>query len=313
MDYPGEWLLDLALLDLTFAAWSERALARAETRAEAKPYLDALATITPTDKLDEGTATKLARLWTQYLHAARAAGYSDCTPGRFLLPGDLEGSPALTFAPAPPVRHPARLARARICAPLRRLWHQGRETLLPRPFLAHRPADRSGRRFGRDPCRSPAPWRICAKPWRRSWARSGRGGTPFSAPSWANVWTRSSLPRPRPTTCTTASMTGLTGIMDALVNEARRRADFAGARTEAIALAALRATVEETRTLDGVERDLVRGRLLDGGKQAALHPGDLPEDPSALIAPAQSGATQWLDGDFGIMRLRTRAAVAAPR
>ena len=29
------------------------------------------------------------------------AGYSDLSPGRFLLPGDLAGSPALTFAPIP--------------------------------------------------------------------------------------------------------------------------------------------------------------------------------------------------------------------
>ena len=33
--------------------------------------------------------------------AAREAGFSDCTPGRFLMPGDLAGSPALTFAPLP--------------------------------------------------------------------------------------------------------------------------------------------------------------------------------------------------------------------
>ena len=34
VDYPGEWLLDLALLDLDYAAWSRDALARAETRRE---------------------------------------------------------------------------------------------------------------------------------------------------------------------------------------------------------------------------------------------------------------------------------------
>ena len=35
VDYPGEWLLDLALLDKDYAAWSREALARAEERAEA--------------------------------------------------------------------------------------------------------------------------------------------------------------------------------------------------------------------------------------------------------------------------------------
>ena len=41
------------------------------------------------------------RTFTAYLTAARDAGFTDCTPGRFLLPGDLAGSPVLTFAPLP--------------------------------------------------------------------------------------------------------------------------------------------------------------------------------------------------------------------
>ena len=35
MDYPGEWLLDLALLDKSFAEWSEATLDRIAKRAEA--------------------------------------------------------------------------------------------------------------------------------------------------------------------------------------------------------------------------------------------------------------------------------------
>jgi predicted YcjX-like family ATPase len=69
-----------------------------------------------------------------------------------------------------------------------------------------------------------------------------------------------------------------------------------------MAIAALRATVEESRKLDGQSRDLVRGRRLDTGAQVALHPGDLPEDPAMLLTPAQAGASAWLDGDYGVMR-----------
>jgi predicted YcjX-like family ATPase len=94
----------------------------------------------------------------------------------------------------------------------------------------------------------------------------------------------------------------LTAIMEALLRDARDRADFAGARTQAMAIAALRATVEETRTHDGKTLDLVRGTLLDTGKQAAFHPGELPEDPGHLLAPARKGATAWLDADYAVMR-----------
>ena len=50
---------------------------------------------------DESEARRLAEAFTLYLRAARADEHalSMLPPGRFLMPGDLEGSPALTFAP----------------------------------------------------------------------------------------------------------------------------------------------------------------------------------------------------------------------
>ena len=80
------------------------------------------------------------------------------------------------------------------------------------------------------------------------------------------------------------------------------RAQKIDQRAQSMAIAALRATTEETRSVRGTELDLVRGTLLDTGKAAALHPGDLPTDPASLLAPARSGAEAWLDGDYGVMR-----------
>jgi hypothetical protein len=94
----------------------------------------------------------------------------------------------------------------------------------------------------------------------------------------------------------------LTGIMAALLREARDRAEFAGAKTEAMALAALRTTVEERVSHNGEMLDCVRGRLLDTGRQAAFYPGDLPEDPGQLLSPARAGATEWLGQDYRVMR-----------
>jgi hypothetical protein len=98
----------------------------------------------------------------------------------------------------------------------------------------------------------------------------------------------------------------LTAITEALMREARDRADFAGAETRAMAIAALRATTEETRRHDGAELDCVRGTLLqdDGsrGRQAAFHPGELPDDPARLLGPARAGAGAWLDADYAAMR-----------
>jgi hypothetical protein len=92
----------------------------------------------------------------------------------------------------------------------------------------------------------------------------------------------------------------LSAITEALLREARDRADFAGAETQALAIAALRTTTEEDITRDGQTLPAVRGRLLDG-RHVALYPGELPADPAQLLAPARQGATAWLGEDYALM------------
>ena len=102
IDYPGEWLLDLPLMSQDFKRWSAGAIALARTPgrdAHSGPWRALLDSIDPAARLDEPSARALAQAFTAYLAAARAAGLSSVAPGRFLMPGDLEGSPALTFSP----------------------------------------------------------------------------------------------------------------------------------------------------------------------------------------------------------------------
>jgi predicted YcjX-like family ATPase len=108
VDYPGEWLLDLALLEKSYAEWSANALNRMSDRSFAKAYLQQLGDLDATAPFDEAQAQSLASSFTGYLTQARDNGLSDCTPGRFLLPGDLAGSPALTFAPLAMTEKPPR-------------------------------------------------------------------------------------------------------------------------------------------------------------------------------------------------------------
>jgi hypothetical protein len=93
----------------------------------------------------------------------------------------------------------------------------------------------------------------------------------------------------------------LTAITEALLRDARDRAAFSGAGTKAMSLAALRATVEETRDHLGQTVDCVRGTLLGTGKQAAFYPGLLPDDPGHLLTPARKGEDKWLDAEYAIM------------
>ncbi|MGA7613410.1 MAG: YcjX family protein, partial [Xanthobacteraceae bacterium] len=104
VDYPGEWLLDLPLLGKSYEQWSAQSLilSRQGPRAPlAAPWHAYLATLDPDAAEDEQAALKSAELFTAYLKACRDERYamSLLPPGRFLMPGDLAGSPALTFAP----------------------------------------------------------------------------------------------------------------------------------------------------------------------------------------------------------------------
>jgi len=302
VDYPGEWLLDLGLMAKSYDQWSKDALSRMADRPGGEAAQGALAAADGTARLDEGTAHRLAQGFTAYLRAARAAGFSDCTPGRFLLPGEMEGSPVLTFAPLPPGRAPRGSLRAEFA---RR--YDAYKAKIVQPFFRDHFA-----RLDRQIVLVDALGAIHDGPRAVEDLRRTMADTLGAFRPGANTWLARLLGARRVDRILFAATKAdhlhhsqhgkLTAIMGALVKDARARADFAGARTEAMSIAALRATTEETRDHDGRSLDVVRGRLLDGGRQAAFHPGDLPEDPGALLSVARDGAPEWLGDEYAFMR-----------
>jgi len=105
LDYPGEWLLDLPLLDQSFPEWSRETLNRLRQGAREKafaPFLDRLASVTATDAPDDAHLRRLHRLYRDGLHAAQAThGLRLLQPGRFLCPGPGAEAPFLLFFPLP--------------------------------------------------------------------------------------------------------------------------------------------------------------------------------------------------------------------
>ena len=77
VDYPGEWLLDLSLMDKSYAQWSEAVLTRLTDRPGGAEYLTLARSVDRTAALDEPTAKRLAESFAAHLQASRAAGYSD--------------------------------------------------------------------------------------------------------------------------------------------------------------------------------------------------------------------------------------------
>lgn len=299
VDYPGEWLLDLRLMEKDFGDWSAEVLSRIDGRPGAGEYLDALSGLDPVDRLDEPTAQRLAEAYTAHLQAARAAGWSDCTPGRFLIPGELAGSPALTFAPLP-----EGLQGGKLYKEFRRRFDAYKSRVV-KPFFRDHFAriDRQvvlvdvlgaihqGPQAVEDMRRAMADILTAFRPGRAGWLAQLLGTRRVERILFAAT---------KADHLHHIQHNRLTAILSAMLREARDRADFSGARTEAMAIAALRATTEDVIRQNGEELPAVRGRLTDG-RQAAFYPGELPAEPSQLLNPARDGARDWLDADYAVM------------
>ena len=301
VDYPGEWLLDLSLLDKSYAEWSEATLDRLAKRPEAAEFMALARAEDGALRLDEGRAQALAASFTDYLTKARAAGWSDCTPGRFLLPGDLAGSPVLTFAPLP---QPAEAGRGSLWREMVRRY-EGYKSKVVQPFFRDHFArvDRQivlvdvlgaihqGPQAVEDLRRTMADVLAAFRPGRNGWLSGLLGGKRVEKILFAAT---------KADHLHHAQHPALTAIMTALLTEAKSRADFAGAETAALSIASLRCTVEELLQQDGEALEAVRGRLMSG-KSAVMYPGQLPGDPARLLSPARQGAEKWLDADYGLM------------
>ena len=302
VDYPGEWLLDLPLLDLSYEDWSKQALALAEKRVlQSDAFFELLGNVDPAAPLDELAAQWLAKSFTEYLSVSREAGFSACAPGRFLMPGDLEGSPALTFCPLPE----AAAKRGTLYREFQRRY-EAYKTKVVKPFFKDHfsridrqivlvdalGAVHHGPQAVGDLREALVDVLKTFRPGRQSWLSSILGKRRVEKILFAATKADHLHHNQHPQ---------LAALMQALVRDAKDRAEFSGAQTAGIALASLRATVEETYEHNGSALECVRGTLLETGKQAAMYAGALPDDPADILNVAQSDAAAWLDADYAVM------------
>nr|WP_236020638.1 YcjX family protein [Devosia sediminis] len=309
VDYPGEWLLDLPLLGLGFAEWSAEALARARLPGhsrEAGDFLAALDSIDVSRDASDMAAEQLAATFTTYLRRSREHGaLSTLPPGRFLLPGDLEGSPALTFAPLP--RPPGAVRNGSLYAMLEHRYEAYKAQVI-RPFFRDHFARLDRQVVLVDTLRAlnTGPEAVndleTALTAVLSCFRQGETN-PLLRPFTRNI-DRILFAATKADHVHHTSHDRLEAILNRLVANARKRASFAGAETKSIAMAGIRATSEGTireggetlPTLVGtpLAGEVLDGVTYDGRSEIALFPGDLPERPDSLFEDGQPVALNFL-------------------
>lgn len=306
VDYPGEWLLDLALLDKPFADWCRETLAacRSPHRAGVSAaFLSALAGIDAKGPADETAARVLADRFREALVAARQEplSFSALPPGRFLMPGDLEGSPALTFAPVD-LDGGITVASGSFAAMMERRYESYRDHVV-RPFFRDHFA-----RLDRQIVLVDALAALNAGPAAVADLQAALEAV-LSAFRTGRNSLLSSLFRPRIDRVLFAATKAdhlhhtshdrLEAVLGLLVERARARAAGLGARVDTVALASVRAT-REVRLNEGREAldaivgtplagEVIAGETFDGMAEAAVFPGELPDDPAAALNGTAAG------------------------
>ena len=306
VDYPGEWLLDLSLLGKSYATWSKETIAafRKPPRAALSgAFLEALASIEADAPADETRVRELAGLFTTCLQACQdgSLSLSALPPGRFLMPGDLEGSPALTFAPIETndgERQPGSMAA------IMERRYEAYKSLVVKPFFRDHFS-----RLDRQIVLVDALSALSAGPEAVNDLEHALGDV-LQAFRVGQNSLLSSLFSPRIEKVLFAATKAdhlhhtshdrLEAVLRLLVARASVKVEVSGADMDVIALASVRAT-REMSAKDGKSNGkkdtasigLIAGiplsgerlgdEVFDGEAEAALFPGDLPVDPADVF------------------------------
>ena len=300
VDYPGEWLLDLPLLHKSYEQWSNESLALSREQPRAKlsaPWHALLATLNASSREDEQAALSAARLFTDYLRACRDERFamSLLPPGRFLMPGNLAGSPALTFAPLDlPLDG---------VAPEGSLWammvrrYEAYKDVVVRPFFRDHFS-----RLDRQIVLVDALSAFNAGPEALADLEAALAGI-LDCFRIGRSTLLSALFRPRIDRILFAATKAdhlhhsshdrLEAVLRRAVTKAVTHAEDTGAQIDVVALAAVRATREATvaRGRDKLPSilgtpasgEMANGETFDGNTEVATFPGDLPNDPEQLF------------------------------
>ncbi len=328
VDYPGEWLLDLPLLNKTYEQWASESLALSRGNARrplARAWHAHLARLDASATADEQDALAAAKLFTDYLRACRDERFamSLLPPGRFLMPGNLAGSPALTFAPLD-VPQDGGAPDGSLWAMMRRRYQAYKEVVV-RPFFRDHFArlDRQVVLVDALAAFNSGPGALldleAALAGILDCFRIGRG-------TILNALFRPRIDRilfaaTKADHLHHSSHDRLEAVLRRAVNRAVLRAEDTGATIDVVALAALRATREAqiTRGRENlasilgtpIKGEKAESETFDGKTEVATFPGELPDDPQTLFNGER--AFSGLSGhtpdkaDFRFLRFRPPA------
>lgn len=283
-DYPGEWLLDLPLLQHDFYSWchAQSQLEGAHRKTLFSEWLAETQQLDPAAEADEGQLASLAEAYAQGLRRAKQAGFSDLQPGRFLLPGELEGAPVLQFFPLPALNAPKEtldtLPNTSIYATLAARFRYYQQQVV-RPFYREH-----FRRFDRQIVlvdvlgalnAGPERFEDLSRALRQLMQSFNYGKRSLLTRLFAPKIDRLAIAATKADHITPDQHSNVIQLLQALLAEPLKDLRFANVPVKALSLAAIRATEAREVICEGKRSPALRGTTLEGD-EVLVYPGDVP-------------------------------------
>jgi uncharacterized protein len=299
IDYPGEWLLDLTLLDKTFEDWSRLVLGLCEYEPRAslaREWLDFINNLDLSRPAEEGTMQQAAALYTTFLERCKAAGLTLLQPGRFTMPGDLKGAPLLGFCPLP-----------WLVAPPPNSFY----AMMVQRYEAYK--ERVVRRFYREQFAHfdrqivlVDLFRILNQGYERFHDMRETLALLLESFSYGRAGLIHRLFRPRIDKVLFAATKAdhvaanqhhnLRLLLEQLITEAAKEVRFSGVEMEPMTLASVKATETVITDYEGGKLSCVKGIPADREREVLLFPGEIPE-----TIPT---AADWIEDRFRFLSFR---------
>lgn len=299
IDYPGEWLLDLPLLKLSYEDWSRQTLelCRQEPRLSlAREWLDFLQQMDPSKPAEEATPRRAAELYTAFLRRGKAAGLSLLQPGHFILPGDLEGAPILMFCPLPSQDEPPADSLYQVMAQrfeaykerVVKRFYREQFSSFDRQIVLIDLFETLNRGYGTFRDMQDA---LSVVMESFAYGRSGLFGRLFSPRIDRVLFAATKADQ-----VAANQHHNLRLLLEQMLTEAAREVRFSGVETSTLTLASVKSTETVITDHQGHKLSCVKGIPLDRDREVLLFPGEIP---AHLPTPED-----WVEGRFKFMGFR---------
>lgn len=308
IDYPGEWLLDLPLLDMSFEQWCQQQtqLIQHEPRhTSASDWCAAQQGIDWQASANDSTLTALSDAYSALLNDWREAPFSLSLlqPGRCLLPGDLAGDPVLTLFPIitglpaePPVE-------GSYYAVLKQHYETYQHQVVKRFYREH------FARFDRqvvlvDCLKTLNQGEACFNDMKQSLTAIlqsfNYGQSGFLRRLFSPRIDKVLFACTKADHVTANQHHNLDKFLELIILDAQRHIRFEGVSTQCLALSSIRSTQAAEAKLDGQMISCLKGVQKSTGQTIALFPGEVPTE---LPSPADWNSARFQFLDFAPARL----------